>query len=70
MIEICLRTLFAGSPDEWRSRDRIFAKTALDFTDIVSATEHELIFPPTRGFGKEFCNEAGIRHQRDASRKK
>ncbi len=33
MIEICVPTLFAESPDEWRLRDRVFVKAALNFTD-------------------------------------
>jgi len=68
MIENCVRTLFSESPAKWRSRDRIFTKTALDSTDIASATHHRLI-SPTSAFGKEFWSKAGIKRLCDASRK-
>jgi len=64
MIENCVRALFSKS----RSRDRIFVKTALDSTDIASATHHRLT-SPTNAFGKELWSDAGINRLRDASRK-
>jgi hypothetical protein len=55
MIEICVPTLFAESPDKWRLRDRVFVKAALDFTDTGLVVDHRLIFAQPATLAKIFA---------------